>query len=104
MQTLGSVEYNALGSDYLDKYPQLSNGYIQFSFRSNSDSYTMIIYYNIMAECLFYNIYNSKNEAIQLGYVLSESPINLLIADELKEYALYIKDYVVYFGEKNEMV
>lgn len=104
MQTLGSIEYNALGSNFKEIYPQLASGYIRFTFRTDSDSYTMLIYYNIIAEALYFNIYNSKNEALQIGYLLTESPVNLLIADELKDYALYVKDFVVYFGDKDEMV
>lgn len=102
MENLGNIEYNALGSDFLEIYPQLANGYINFTFATENETYTMLIYYNVRAECLFFNIYNSSNEPIQNGCVLAEYPNNLLCAMELREYALYMKDYTLYFGLKNE--
>lgn len=102
MTSLGEITYNALGNDYLSKYPQLANGYIQFSFSTSEDSYTMIIFYNQMAESLFYSIYNSKNEGIQFNTLLATYPQNLLWQTEFIEYAMFYKDNKIYFGMRGE--
>lgn len=81
---IGNLEKLDIYDEWIKNYPQLENGYLEYTYQYAGENYTLKIMPNMISQRIYYSIFNSYNEREICFMPLVQYPLKL--ADGLYFY------------------